>query len=113
VKKQTLGIIVAGTIALGGLAVLTTQIPSFANDGTVATAQAEQTKAQFAIENMTCATCPISVKKAMMRVEGVLAVKIDFKTKIATVSYDPAVTTTETIAAASTNVGYPATQKES
>lgn len=62
----------------------------------------------FAVENMTCGTCPITVKKAMSRVEGVKSVVVDFDKKTATVTYDPAVTTPEAIAAASTNAGYPA-----
>ncbi|KCZ93508.1 mercuric transport protein, periplasmic component [Hyphomonas johnsonii MHS-2] len=46
----------------------------------------------------------------MMRVDGVETVDVDFATKIATVTFDPAVTTADTIAAASTDVGYPATR---
>lgn len=65
--------------------------------------------AEFAIENMTCASCPITVRKAMERVPGVQSVDIDFKTKTATVSYDPAITTPADIAAAPTANGYPAT----
>jgi len=69
-----------------------------------------QASAIFTIEKMTCATCPISVKKAMKRVDGVTSVKVDFETKIATVIYDPTLTTPALIAAASTNVGYPASE---
>jgi len=64
--------------------------------------------ATFAVENMTCATCPITVKKAMSRVEGVRSVEVDFDKKTATVTFDPAVASPEAIAAASTNAGYPA-----
>lgn len=70
-----------------------------------ATAQRQST---FAIEKMTCATCPITVKKAMMGVAGVSAVTIDFVTKTARATYDPRRTNATTIAAASTNAGYPA-----
>jgi len=62
----------------------------------------------FAIENMTCATCPITVKKAMGKVDGVRSVDVDFDAKTATVVYDPSIATVEQIAAASTNAGYPA-----
>ena len=64
--------------------------------------------ASFAVANMTCATCPITVKKAMSAVHGVRSVKIDFDSKIATVEFDPKVTNTAAIGAASTNAGYPA-----
>lgn len=62
----------------------------------------------FAVENMTCALCPVTVKTAMEAVPGVQAVAIDFEAKTATVTFDPATATPEAIAAASTNAGYPA-----
>ncbi len=62
----------------------------------------------FAIENMTCAACPITVRIAMQGVEGVKSVDVDFGAKTATVVFDPAVTTSDAIARASTNAGYPA-----
>ena len=105
-------LIIAGAIgatALGGFAV----VAQSSGDATaVASAESTEARAQFAIENMTCATCPISVRKAMKRVGGVKSVEVDFETKTATVVYDPAVTTPADIAAASTNVGYPATEIE-
>ncbi|MCW0198595.1 heavy metal-associated domain-containing protein [Sphingopyxis sp.] len=78
-----------------------------------AQAQAQRSEAQartasFAIDKMTCATCPITVRTAMSRVDGVRSVKVDFDAKRATVTYDPARATPEAIAAASTNAGYPA-----
>jgi len=72
---------------------------------TSATAQRQTT---FAIENMTCATCPITVKKAMKGVAGVTAVAVDFAAKTARATYDARRTNVAAIAAASTNAGYPA-----
>jgi len=66
----------------------------------------------FDIDNMTCAMCPVTVRTAMSRVEGVQHVEIDFDTKTAMVEFDAAVTTAEEIAAASTNAGYPAHQQD-
>lgn len=57
---------------------------------------------------MTCATCPITVKKAMSAVHGVSSVRVDFEAKTAAVEFDPELTTVAAIAAASTNAGYPA-----
>ena len=45
----------------------------------------------------------------MARVEGVKSVIVNFDAKTATAIFDPAVTTTKDIAAASASVGYPAT----
>ena len=62
----------------------------------------------FAVENMTCASCPYTVKKSMASVSGVLRVDVSFKAKTATVTFDDAKTRVDAIAAASTNAGYPA-----
>lgn len=68
----------------------------------------EQT-ATFTIEKMTCAACPVTVKKAMQAVDGVSNVDINFAEKTATVVFDPTVVTLEQVGTASTNAGYPAT----
>ena len=62
----------------------------------------------FNIENMTCATCPITVRIAMQRVDGVQEVSVDLESNTATVIYDAAETTAAEIGTASTNVGFPA-----
>ena len=75
------------------------------------TAATQKTTAQattFAVENMYCALCPVTVKTAMERVAGVRSVRVDFDKKTAAVVFDPSVTTVEAIAAASTKAGYPA-----
>lgn len=60
------------------------------------------------VENMTCALCPITVKRAMEGVEGVTAVEIDFEARTATVLFDTTATNADAIAEASANAGYPA-----
>ena len=77
--------------------------------GAGAPALADETTATFAVEKMTCATCPLTVRIAMKRVDGVTDAKVDYDSKTATVTFDDARTTVEEIAEASTNVGYPAT----
>lgn len=67
-----------------------------------------QATRSFAIENMTCALCPLTVNKAMAGVPGVQEVVVDFDRKTALVRYDPARTDAAAIAAASTGAGYPA-----
>ncbi len=78
-------------------------------------AEAMEQTATFAIDKMTCAMCPITVRTAMSKVDGVSSVKTDFEKKTAVVVFDPSKASLETIAAASTNAGYPATlaKKES
>jgi mercuric ion binding protein len=66
----------------------------------------------FSVEKMTCATCPIAVRKAMERVEGVKEVTVDFDSKTAVVTYDAGMTDATVIGAASTDVGFPATVRD-
>jgi len=70
--------------------------------------QATLQSTTFTVDNMFCALCPITVRKAMEGVEGVSSVEIDFEAKKAFVTFDPAITTAAAIAAASSDAGYPA-----
>lgn len=67
-----------------------------------------ETTVKFAVEKMTCATCPIAVRKAMERVDGVTDVKVDFEQKTAVVTFDSSLATATDIGNASTDVGFPA-----
>ena len=77
--------------------------------GLSGTAFAEEQTVTLAVEKMFCALCPITVSKAMEQVDGVSAVEVDFKTKLAMVTFDDATTEWQQIALASTNAGYPST----
>lgn len=79
-----------------------------AAQGRPAASAVAQQQTTFAVENMTCATCPITVRKAMESVGGVSSVQVDFTAKTARATYDPKRTSVARIAAASTNAGYPA-----
>ena len=61
------------------------------------------------VQNMTCAVCPITVKKALERVPGVTDAKVDFDKKTALVSFDPEKTTPAVLTKATTDAGYPST----
>ncbi|MES1945146.1 Periplasmic mercury ion-binding protein [Salinisphaera sp. PC39] len=74
-------------------------------------AAAEET-VTLRVDNMTCAMCPVTVRKALERVEGVQSAKVDFESKIATVIYDPERATVSDLTAATTNAGYPSKRKE-
>jgi len=67
-----------------------------------------ETTATFHVEKMNCATCPIAVRKAMQRVDGVKEVSVDLESNTAVVTFDASVATTSDIANASTEVGFPA-----
>jgi len=61
------------------------------------------------VQNMTCELCPITVKKALDKVPGVAATKIDLAKKTATVKFDPERANVAAMVKATTNAGYPST----
>ena len=65
------------------------------------------------MQNMTCAMCEITIKKALQGVDGVQIVHVDSDTETATVKFDPQKTNSEALINASTNAGYPATVRQS
>lgn len=77
--------------------------------GAVAPAMAaESTKTvTLAVENMTCAACPITVHKSLEKVPGVTKAKVDLDTKTATVTFDPAKAKVDDLTRATTEAGYP------
>ncbi len=65
--------------------------------------------ATLSVEGMTCAACPITVKKALGKVPGVSRAEIDFDKRQAIVTYDAAKTSTEALMRATRDAGYPST----
>lgn len=59
------------------------------------------------VQNMTCAVCPITVKKALERLSGVTEVKVDFDKKTATLSFDPDKASLAALTKATADAGYP------
>jgi mercuric ion binding protein len=100
----------AGALAILAFAVAGSGPSVLPSSGPVALTQISTSERlqSFAIANMYCASCPFIVRQAIERVEGVRSVTVDFARRQATVIYDPAVATVEAIAAAPTQLGYPA-----
>jgi periplasmic mercuric ion binding protein len=73
---------------------------------------AAERSATFSIANMNCALCPVTVKSAISKVPGVVAVVVDGDLARATVRYEDTQANIAAIAAASTNAGYPATEAQ-
>ena len=65
----------------------------------------------LAVTNMDCAACPITVRKALEKVPGVESAKVDFKTKRAVVSFNPAKATPEALTKATADAGFPSSVK--
>jgi periplasmic mercuric ion binding protein len=64
------------------------------------------------VSNMTCATCPITVKKALTKVEGVGKAHVDLDRKEAVVTFDDTKTNVAALIKATTDAGYPSSAKE-
>lgn len=66
----------------------------------------------LAVPGMTCPVCPITVKKALTRVDGVTKAVVNFDKRQAVVTYDDAKTNVDTLTKATANAGYPSTATE-
>ena len=72
---------------------------------------AEEQLVELSIPSMNCAVCPITVKKALEKVEGVHFVEVTYKTKLATVKFENTITSIDALISATTNAGFPSTLK--
>ncbi len=63
------------------------------------------------VKNMTCTVCPITVRKALEKVQGVAGVKVDLDAKTATVTFDPDKVNAAALIRATAEAGYPASIK--
>lgn len=106
-NRTSMGVAAAVILGLTGLGIASITQQTVAGSGAPAAGTEEQTLT-FAVENMYCAACPITVRKAMEGVKGVKSVSVDFDARTATVVFDPSVATPAEIAEASKNAGYPA-----
>ena len=63
----------------------------------------------LSLPTMDCAVCPITVKNALGKVDGVSRAEVDFGKRQAVVSFDDAKTSAEALTRATTDAGYPST----
>ena len=67
--------------------------------------------ATLSVPGMTCAACPITVKKALSKVEGVSKTDVTFEKREAVVTFDDGKTTIQKLTQATQNAGYPSSVK--
>lgn len=84
-----------------GLALACCSVPALAATKTVT----------LSVPGMTCAACPITVKKALDKVEGVEKVEASYEKKEAVVTFDDAKTKVKDLMEATKSAGYPSTVK--
>ena len=64
------------------------------------------------VQNMTCAACPLTVKKALEHVSGVQQVTVDYANKTATAQFDDTATAADKLTEATKSAGYPSTIRQ-
>lgn len=67
--------------------------------------------ATLSVPGMTCPACPITVKKALGKVDGVTAITVNFEKREAIVTFDDAKASLQQLTDATTNAGYPSQVK--
>ena len=68
---------------------------------------AAQQSITLSVPDMSCASCPITVKAALSKVSGVASVKSDLAKRQTTVAFDDAKTDVAAISKATAAAGYP------
>lgn len=63
------------------------------------------------VPGMTCAACPITVKRAISKVSGVNKVEVNYDRREAVVSFDDAKASAQKLTQATENAGYPSSVK--
>lgn len=66
---------------------------------------------KLSVSGMTCAACPITVKKALTNVAGVSKAAVSFEKSEAVVTFEDTKTNVDALRKATASAGYPSTVK--
>lgn len=66
----------------------------------------------LSVPGMYCAACPITVKKALSKVEGVTKIEVSFDKREAVVTFDDTKTNVQALLDATKSAGYSSTVKQ-
>lgn len=66
----------------------------------------------LSVPGMTCAACPITVKKALTKVDGVTKAEVSFENREAIVTFDDSKTNAPALTKATEDAGYPSSVKQ-
>ena len=78
--------------------------------GTTPTLAAQKTVV-LAVPGMSCSACPITVRKALTEVNGVIRAEVDYDKRRAMVTFDDARTSIDHLTRATAEAGYPSSIK--
>ena len=65
----------------------------------------------LSVPGMTCPTCPITIRTALNRVDGVEEVEVRYEEREITVRFEDTETSVDALTAATTNAGFPSSEK--
>lgn len=77
----------------------------------VAPAWAAMQTVTLSVPGMTCESCPITVKHALSKVDGVSKTDVSFEKRQAIVTFDDAKTNVQKLTKATQDAGYPSSVK--
>ena len=72
-------------------------------------ASAELKSAILAVPGMDCPVCPVTVRKALEKVDGVHEIIVEYETRTVVVAYDDTRVTLSALTQATTDAGFPST----
>lgn len=79
---------------------------------TTTPAQAGEQTVTLAIEQMDCAMCKLTVRKALMKVDGVKSAEVSYEDKTAVIVFDNEIASVSALTEATKNAGYPSRERE-
>jgi mercuric ion binding protein len=65
---------------------------------------------KLSVPSMNCTMCPITMRKALEKVDGVTQAEVDYETKSAVVTYDDQKANVDQLTKATQDAGYPSTE---
>lgn len=66
----------------------------------------------LSVPRMTCSACPITVKKSLTKVDGVIKTVVSLEKQSATVTFDDSRTNAQALTEATADAGYPSSVKQ-
>lgn len=103
-KSFLIAVLAAGS----PLAVSATPLPLVRELVLAAAPAAVETKVAIPVDGMTCAACPVAIKTALKKLDGVKSAEASREKKQAEVVYDESKVTAEQLAEAINKLGYKA-----
>ena len=109
INKTVLWIV---TVAIVGLLAFPYVTPQLFASATPAGQTSNTARVVLAVENMTCASCPLTVGSSLKQVPGVADAQVTLDPPEAIVFYDPTQASIDGLIEATTNAGYPSSPRD-